>query len=440
MPNELNPDPAAIRRHLKQVFDSEHFTGARRLQEFLSYIVEEKLAGREDGIRGKTIAADIYGRGADIRPENKSVVRVDAGRLRRRLDSYYQTIEEPLQFRIEIPVGGYTPKFVVDNENGNSVVRQFVPAKLTALMAAAVILLLGIVSWLLLSKPIQIGKSESVIASETKLETEIILKAKRRAMFAKSPASLQAFEFSEQARELIFPPTDGVRLGVALKLFKNANVQDENYFGGYAGAAQVYAFMALAGNPTQSGELLEKAGAMAHKAQELAPSQAWVQTSLAWIAFVAGDFNRATELADQAAILDPHDDHNRDFHGMIAGFNGDFEKAIRIVEPYLNRTVSSDFVIHRNIFSIANFHLGNYGKTIKYIDQITESGGASNPLTTTYLAAAYQSLGKHQKAREMLRNQRSSWPEFQTEKFVNRIFRYQKHADQVLIRLREIER
>ena len=84
MPTETNDDRDEIRQHLEQIIRSEFFRTAHRLQEFLLYIVEEKLADRADGIRGKTIAADVYGREADVGPENKSVVRVDAGRLRRR--------------------------------------------------------------------------------------------------------------------------------------------------------------------------------------------------------------------------------------------------------------------------------------------------------------------------------------------------------------------
>jgi len=177
---------------------------------------------------------------------------------------------------------------------------------------------------------------------------------------------------------------------------------------------------------------------MAKKAQ-LAPTQAWVQTSLAWTSHVAGNFDQALELVEQAQILDPGDSHNRDFWSLIIGLNGEFKKAIALVKPHLDQANSSEYIIHRNIYAMANFHLGNYRGTIKYINQILETGGAINPLLTTYLAVSYQSLAEHEKAKNMLIKQRKSWPDFQPEIFLTRLFRYKMHADQVINKLREIE-
>ena len=65
-----------MRAALSTVVNSEAFAGASRLQEFLSYVVEETLAGRHSGIRGKTIAADVYSRKIDGMPEgDKGVIK-----------------------------------------------------------------------------------------------------------------------------------------------------------------------------------------------------------------------------------------------------------------------------------------------------------------------------------------------------------------------------
>ena len=57
---------------------------------FLRYIVEETLAGRADKIIGYTIGVDVFGRPESFDPSVDTIVRVEAGRLRRSLDQYYR--------------------------------------------------------------------------------------------------------------------------------------------------------------------------------------------------------------------------------------------------------------------------------------------------------------------------------------------------------------
>ena len=75
----------AITDALGRVLASEGFAASPRLQQFLTYVVEETIAGRGQSIRGKTIAADVYGR--DLGEAGaQNIVRVEARRLRRLLD------------------------------------------------------------------------------------------------------------------------------------------------------------------------------------------------------------------------------------------------------------------------------------------------------------------------------------------------------------------
>ena len=83
---EIELDKGQVRAALQSASNSDAFSGALRLQEFLTYVVEEKLSGRQDGIQGKTIAVDVYNRKIEGLGDGDKVVRVDASRLRRRLD------------------------------------------------------------------------------------------------------------------------------------------------------------------------------------------------------------------------------------------------------------------------------------------------------------------------------------------------------------------
>ncbi|MGA9572937.1 MAG: hypothetical protein WBS20_03205, partial [Lysobacterales bacterium] len=78
---------------------------------FLRYIVEETLAGRARGIKGYTVAIAVYGRDETFDAQSDPVVRLEARRLRRDLDTYYAGPGRHDYIRISIPKGGYVPRF-----------------------------------------------------------------------------------------------------------------------------------------------------------------------------------------------------------------------------------------------------------------------------------------------------------------------------------------
>ncbi len=84
----LSSEP--VREQLERILASAEFDASDRLKSFLRYIVEEALAGRADHLKAFTIAVEAFGRdpGA-FDPQNDPVVRMEAGKLRRRLERYY---------------------------------------------------------------------------------------------------------------------------------------------------------------------------------------------------------------------------------------------------------------------------------------------------------------------------------------------------------------
>ncbi|RMF01201.1 MAG: hypothetical protein D6773_10400, partial [Alphaproteobacteria bacterium] len=79
------------------------------MSRFLTYVVNEQLAGRGDAIKGYTLGLEVFDRGSEFNPELDSVVRVEAVRLRRALRSYYLTEGKDDPVIIDIPKGGYAP-------------------------------------------------------------------------------------------------------------------------------------------------------------------------------------------------------------------------------------------------------------------------------------------------------------------------------------------
>ncbi len=82
-----------------------------QLANFLTFIVDETLAGRGDRLRAYAIATDALGRDANFDPQSDPIVRVEAGRLRRALEQYYASDGRDDPIIIELPLGGYIPEF-----------------------------------------------------------------------------------------------------------------------------------------------------------------------------------------------------------------------------------------------------------------------------------------------------------------------------------------
>jgi TolB-like protein len=102
---------AEIRNGLSRILASADFDTSERNRRFLSYIVTETLAGRADRIKAYTIATSVFGRDHTFDPQVDSIVRIEAGRLRRSLERYYLTSGAADPVRITIPRGSYVPDF-----------------------------------------------------------------------------------------------------------------------------------------------------------------------------------------------------------------------------------------------------------------------------------------------------------------------------------------
>lgn len=105
----LGPD--AIRAALDRVLASADFDASVRNRNFLRHVVEETLAGRAERIKAYNIATTVFGRDGRFDPQLDSIVRIEAGRLRRSLERYYLTSGRDDPVRIGIPKGSYVPNF-----------------------------------------------------------------------------------------------------------------------------------------------------------------------------------------------------------------------------------------------------------------------------------------------------------------------------------------
>jgi TolB-like protein len=105
------PSAVVVRKALERILASAAFVASDRLKGFLRFVVEETLAGRADRLKAYTIALEVLGRDDSFDPQTDPVVRMEAGKLRRRLERYYLSAGQDDPVRIEIPKGGYVPTF-----------------------------------------------------------------------------------------------------------------------------------------------------------------------------------------------------------------------------------------------------------------------------------------------------------------------------------------
>ncbi len=97
--------------HLERVFASAEFRNSHRMQAFLKFVVQETLAGRGEQLKAYTIGVSVYNKSSGFDPTTDPIVRVDARRLRRKLQAYYADAGAEDFLRIDVPKGQYVPRF-----------------------------------------------------------------------------------------------------------------------------------------------------------------------------------------------------------------------------------------------------------------------------------------------------------------------------------------
>src|SRR5215470_8009308 len=103
--------PEVIERHLEKVLASAEMCRSKQLCQFLRFTVDEVLQGHGSELKEYAIAVGVFKRGREFDPGADPIVRVQARRLRAKLDRYYRAEGRDDTIRIEYPVGSYSPVF-----------------------------------------------------------------------------------------------------------------------------------------------------------------------------------------------------------------------------------------------------------------------------------------------------------------------------------------
>lgn len=111
-PDSDSVSPVEVREELARLLASDSLVNSARLSTFLRLTVEATLAGQGDTLKEFAIGHDVFDRGSDYDPRTDSIVRVEALRLRRKLNEYYDGAGSENPVLICFQPGSYVPKFM----------------------------------------------------------------------------------------------------------------------------------------------------------------------------------------------------------------------------------------------------------------------------------------------------------------------------------------
>jgi TolB-like protein len=92
---------------------SAQFAGSDRMVRLLRYVVDRTLAGEAEQLKEYVLGVEVFDRDQRYDPRIDSIVRVEARRLRNKLDEYYSGPGVLDELVIAMPKGSYVPEFTL---------------------------------------------------------------------------------------------------------------------------------------------------------------------------------------------------------------------------------------------------------------------------------------------------------------------------------------
>jgi hypothetical protein len=108
---EIETENADKMNQLEKILHSRTFHGSEILKAFLKFIVHKTVSDEDGNLKEYIIATEVFGRNTSYDPKIDSVVRVQARRLRSKLQDYYETEGRDDEILIDLPKGQYSVVF-----------------------------------------------------------------------------------------------------------------------------------------------------------------------------------------------------------------------------------------------------------------------------------------------------------------------------------------
>ncbi len=107
----MNVTPDARAAQVRTILESRIFRNTEVLKRLLEYLGRQAIEDPEADPKEYTIGVQAFGKPADYDPQTDSSVRVQAGKLRQKLDEYYRTEGRHDPWIVELPKGHFRLAF-----------------------------------------------------------------------------------------------------------------------------------------------------------------------------------------------------------------------------------------------------------------------------------------------------------------------------------------
>ena len=97
----------AVRSQVARILASAVFANAERMSRFLTFSMEETLEGRGANLKEYALGINVFDRPTGFDPRTEPIVRVEARRLRSKLEAYYRAEGAGDGLIVDLPKGGY---------------------------------------------------------------------------------------------------------------------------------------------------------------------------------------------------------------------------------------------------------------------------------------------------------------------------------------------
>ena len=410
---------ADIRTQVDKIIASSEPKISPRLQELLSYIVEESLAGRAGQIKGLTIAQAVFSAGENFDPEANSIVRVEAGRLRRRLAEYYVTTGSDDPIIVDIPKGSYVPRFtrnpktVEASKPARDQSRSAISTKYFWMTAS--VLLAVIVAGLSWQNFIDPGSPDTGNKSADTIHVQ-------------APQS-EAQVLFQQAFELMMPPEDGARLGATIELFERVIEIDPGFAGGYAGKSIALSFRVLfikSENPTAD---LAQSLALAKTSVDVEPEYALGYAALSLALALSGEDDLALANVRRTLTIQPRDPRAIAIDAVSLMISGHPQTAIDLLSEAIQLDPVNTRTPYLNMLGIAQYLVGNYAEAAESFEKNLARGGPKGPHMDVFQASAYLKSGRDLEAQAIVEKLQRTRPDYPFKQWLSNFI---KSEDEVL--------
>ena len=414
-----------IRSQLEKISAGPELENSPRLVELLNYIGEEFVAGRADRIKGFTIGQAIYAADLNFDPESNSIVRVEMGRLRRRLAEYYLSSGRTDPIVVDIPKGSYAPNFtlspLVPEEINPSRPEQSKTLTFNNrwLMAGA----LGLAILLVLNWRYYDTLEHSATGETNQDKTQ------------KYMPDSEAKILFRQAFALLMPPEDGARLIASRNLFQRVIELDSGLAHGYAGKSITFSFQLIFLKSESPADDLRQAMTLAESAVGIDPEYSMGFAALAFAQALAEDSAGALASVRRVLAIQPHQSSSNTIASIALIVSGKPSKAIDLLTEALKLNSDESRTPILNLLGVAQYVNRDFSGAAESIEKNLARGGPTGPHMDVVLAAAYAQMGKNFEAQSVIEKIQRTNPGFPAENWLGNFIKSENELEATMSKL-----